>query len=83
MPPNEPKQISITIPADTKPAFTNATQTTVTDDAVVLQFAYMRPNAEAGQLIAEIVLSPKHAIDFCSSLDATLKKHFTRHLPEA
>jgi hypothetical protein len=77
------KQIAITIPADAKPSFTNATQTTVTDDSVVVQFAYLRPQAETGQLVAEVVMSPKHAIEFSKSLDATLKKHFTRHLPES
>jgi ssRNA-specific RNase YbeY (16S rRNA maturation enzyme) len=77
----EQKQVPITIPSDAKPTFVNATQTTVTDDAVVLQFAYLRPQATTGQLIAEIVMSPKHAIDFSKALDATIKKHFTRHLP--
>ena len=79
----EQKPIPIAIPSDAKPSFTNATQTTVSDDSVVLQFAYLRPNTEAGHLIAEIVMSPKHAIEFSKSLDATIKKHFTRHLPES
>ena len=73
-------KIQINIPADTKPTFSNATQVTVSDDSVVLQFAYVRPNTADGQLISEIVLSPKHAIDFSRSLDATIKQHFTRHL---
>ncbi len=76
--PNKP--ISVTIPPDATPSFTNATQVTVSDDSVVIQFAYLRPNATAGQLIAEVVLSPKHAIEFSKSLDNTLKQHFTRHL---
>jgi hypothetical protein len=74
------KKINITIPVDTKPTFSNATQVTVSDDSVVLQFAYVRPNTADGQLISEIVLSPKHAIDFSRALDATIKQHFTRHL---
>lgn len=78
---NEPTQpIPVTMPNDAKPSFSNATQVTVSDDAVVIQFAYLRPNATAGQLISEVVLSPKHAIDFSKALDNTIKQHFTRHL---
>jgi Protein of unknown function (DUF3467) len=75
-----PKPIAINIPIDTKPTFSNATQVTVLDDSVVIQFAYVRPNTSDGQLISEIVLSPKHAIDFSKALDSTIKQHFTRHL---
>ena len=78
----EKKQISITIPADTKPSFCNATQVTVSDDSVVIQFAYLRPNSASGQLVSELILSPKHAIEFSQALDGTIKKHFTRHLEE-
>lgn len=78
MPPE--RNIQITIPATSHPSFSNATQVTVSDDSVILQFAYVRPNTSDGQLIAEIVLSPKHAIDFSRALDATIKEHFTRHL---
>lgn len=78
MPPE--RNIKIEIPATSKPTFSNATQVTVSDDSVILQFAYVRPNTTDGQLIAEIVLSPKHAIDFSRALDATIKQHFTRHL---
>lgn len=74
------KHLSITIPQNAKPTFSNATQVTVSDDSVVLQFAYVRTDTTAGQLISEIVLSPKHAIDFSRALDATIKRHFTRHL---
>ena len=74
------KEIAIAIPPHASPSFSNATQVTVSDDSVVLQFAYVRPDSINGHLIAEIVLSPKHAIDFSRSLDATIKKHFTRHL---
>ena len=79
----ERKQISITIPKEATASFVNATQVTVSDDSVVLQFAYVRPNAEAGQLVSEIVLSPKHAIEFSKALDNTIKQHFTRHLDAA
>jgi hypothetical protein len=54
----------------------------VSDDAVVVQFAFVRPNTTSGQLLSEIILSPKHAIEFSRTLDATIKKHFTRHLSE-
>ena len=74
------KQIAITMPQNAKPSFSNATQVNVSDDSVILQFAYLRPNSPSGQLIAEVVLSPKHAIDFSRALDATIKQHFTRHL---
>lgn len=77
------KHISITIPEDAKPSFSNATQVTVSDDSVVIQFAYVRPDTVAGSLITEIVLSPKHAIDFSRALDTTIKEHFTRHLRDS
>ncbi len=77
------KQITVTMPPDAKAAFSNATQVTVSDDSVIIQFAYVRPNTTTGQLIAEIALTPKHAIDFNRALDATIKEHFTRHLNEA
>ena len=77
---NQPEQIAITMPQNAKPTFSNATQVNVSDDSVILQFAYLRPNSRDGQLISEIVLSPKHAIDFSRALDSTIKKHFTRHL---
>lgn len=76
----EDKKITLTIPEQSRPAFSNATQVTVSDDSVILQFAFVRPNTSAGQLISELVLSPKHAIDFSRALDATIKQHFTRHL---
>lgn len=76
----EERNITISIPEATRPNFSNATQVTVSDDSVVLQFAYVRPNTAQGQLISELVMSPKHAIDFSRALDATIKQHFTRHL---
>ncbi len=79
-PDTDGEPISITIPGDAKPAFANATQVTVLDDAVVLQFAYVRANSTNGQLLSEVILSPKHAIEFNKTLGVTIKKHFTRHL---
>lgn len=76
----ERKPIPVVIPPEALPSFANATQVTVSDDSVVVQFAYVRPGSASGKLISEIVLTPKHAINFSRSLDATIKKHFTRHL---
>lgn len=76
----EKKQVNISVPVEAKPSFSNATQITVNNDTVTLQFAYVRPNTDQGQLMSEVVLTPKHAIDFQNALDATLKKHFTKHL---
>lgn len=76
------KEVRIIAPAEARPGFSNATKVTVSDDSVIMQFAFVRPAAETGQLVAEVVLTPKHAIDFGRALDATLKKHFTRHLEE-
>ncbi len=78
----EKKQIAITAPTNTLATFVNATQVTVSDDSVIIQFAYVRPNTTNGQLVSEIVLSPKHAIEFSKALDSTIKQHFTRHLEE-
>ncbi|MDB5265168.1 MAG: hypothetical protein JWN64_739 [Parcubacteria group bacterium] len=77
------KEIAINISPDAKAIFCNATQVTVSDDSVIIQFAYIRPNAKVGSLISEVALSPKHAIDFSRALDATIKQHFTRHLNES
>ncbi|XKT74979.1 MAG: DUF3467 domain-containing protein [Patescibacteria group bacterium UBA2103] len=76
------RQVQIQVPLDAKPHFSNATQITVNNDSVTLQFAYVRPNAEQGQLMAEVILTPKHAIDFKNALDETIKKHFTKHLDD-
>lgn len=74
------KKITIALPPNSRAAFSNATQVTVSDDSVMIQFAFIRPKAESGQLVSEVVLSPKHAIEFSKALDATIKQHFTRHL---
>jgi hypothetical protein len=76
------KQLQIQIPPNKEPAFSNTAQINVSDDAVTIQFAYVRPNTDQGQLVSEVILTPKHAIKFQKALDDTLKKHFTRHLPE-
>lgn len=71
-----PKQIAVVMPPDAKAQFVNATQVTVSDDSVLIQFAYVRPNTDSGQLVSEIALSPKHAIEFSRALDATIKQHW-------
>lgn len=76
------KPVRIIGAPDAVPAFSNTTQVTVSDDSVIFQFAFVRPSAEDGRLVSEVILSPKHAIEFSRALDATLKKHFTRHLQE-
>lgn len=62
------------------PAFSNGVNITVADDAVMLQFLYIRPKGESAKLVSEVVLTPKHAITFQKLLEETIKKHFTRHL---
>lgn len=74
------QELSITVPPDAQPIFANATQITVNNDSVIVQFAYIRPNSSQGQLVSEIILSPKHAIEFQKALDKTIKQHFTKHL---
>jgi len=81
-PEKKPKQVTVVMPPDAKAQFVNATQVTVSDDSVLIQFAYVRPNTESGLLVSEIALSPKHAIEFSRALDATIKQHFTRHLAD-
>jgi ssRNA-specific RNase YbeY (16S rRNA maturation enzyme) len=76
------KEIKIQMPPDHKPTYANSVKINVTDEEVLLQFAYLRPDQGTGVLIGDIVLSPKHAMRFQKALDETLKKHFTRHLPQ-
>ena len=75
------KQIQISIAPDHRPTYANSVKINVTDEEVMLQFALVRPDEGRGQLVSEMVLSPKHAMRFQKALDETLKKHFTRHLP--
>ncbi len=76
------KEIQIQVPRDMKPMYANSVKINVTDEEVMLQFAYLRPDQGTGVLVGDMVLSPKHAMRFQKALDETLKKHFTRHLPE-
>ena len=76
------KEIKIQIPQDVKPTYSNSVRINVTDEEVMLQFALIKPEEGVGILVDDVVLSPKHAIRFQKALDETLKKHFTRHLPE-
>lgn len=78
----EERQINIAISPDSKPTYANSIRIHVTDEEVVLQFAWLQPDSTRGVLVSEVVLSPKHAMRFQKMLDDTLKKHFTRHLPE-
>lgn len=78
----EKKEIKVQIPPDTKPTYANSVKINVTDEEVMLQFAYLRPDQGTGILVGDMVLSPKHAMRFQKALDDTLKKHFTRHLPQ-
>jgi Protein of unknown function (DUF3467) len=78
----EQKNIHIQVNSDTKPTYANSVKVNVTDEEVILQFAMIQAEEGRGVLVSELVLSPKHAIRFQKALDDTLKKHFTRHLPE-
>lgn len=77
---DDKKQIQVQVPPTHKPEFSNSVQINVSDDSVVLQFMFVRPNTPQATLISEIVLTPKHAINFQKSLDTTIKQHFTKHL---
>jgi hypothetical protein len=79
---NKQQQVQIHIPVDKQPSFSNTAQIQVSDDSVSVQFAYVRPNTGQGVMVAEVVLTPQHAIKFQKALDETIKKHFTRHLPQ-
>ena len=74
------KQVQVQMSAEHKPGFSNSVQINVSNDAVVLQFLFVRPNSTQATLVSEIVLTPQHAINFQKSLDGTIKKHFTKHL---
>ena len=64
-----------------KPVFSNSAQVIVSNEEVTLQFAFIRPQANSGTLVGEVILTPQHAIRFNKALDETIKKHFTKHLP--
>jgi ssRNA-specific RNase YbeY (16S rRNA maturation enzyme) len=76
------KEIKIQIPNDLRTTYANSVKINVTDEEVMLQFAFVKVEQGTGSLVGDIVLSPKHAMRFQKALDETLKKHFTRHLPE-
>ena len=75
-------QLQVKVADDHKVTFSNSAQINVSDDEVALQFLYVRRNTGQGTLMSEIILTPQHAIKFQKALDDTLKKHFTKHLPE-
>lgn len=75
------RQIQIHPTPDHQPVFSNSVQITVSNEEVTLQFAFVRPQASAGTLVGEVILTPQHAIRFKNALDETIKKHFTKHLP--
>lgn len=76
------KEIKIQVPNNVHITYANSVRINVTDEEVMLQFALVKAEEGTGTLVGDIVLSPKHAIRFQKALDETLKKHFTRHLPE-
>lgn len=76
------QQIQIKVRDDQSPIFANSAQINVSDEEVSLQFLYVRRNTNQGNLMSEIILTPQHAIKFQKALDETIKKHFTKHLPE-
>jgi hypothetical protein len=76
------KEIKVQMPMNMQPHYANSVKINVTDEEVMLQFAFLRPEQGTGVVVSDMVLSPKHAMRFQKALDETLKKHFTRHLPE-
>ena len=79
---NIKKEIKVQMPMDMRPTYANSVKINVTDEEVMLHFAFLRPEQGTGIVVGDMVLSPKHAMRFQKALDETLKKHFTRHLPE-
>ncbi len=77
---NKERKLNINIPQSHVPAFSNQVQTVVTNEEVILQFLYVRPGTQTGNLIAEVAITPQHAIRLQKNLDETLKKHFTRNI---
>ena len=79
---DEKKEINVQVNQEHMPVFANSINVNVSDDAVALQFLFVRPNTNQAKLVSEVIITPKHAIAFQKTLDATVKKHFTRHLDE-
>lgn len=76
----KPTELTVTIPHDQTPMFSNMVQTTVNDREVLMQFLFVRPNTTQATMLAEIVLTPQHAIDLQKSLNEVIKKHFTKDI---
>ena len=76
----KPMELAVTIPVDQMPVFSNMVQTTVNDREVLMQFLFVRPNTNQATMLAEIVLTPQHAIDLQKSLNEVIKKHFTQNV---
>lgn len=74
------QQIEVRHGVDKNPTFSNSVNIHVANDAVMLQFLYIRPGANQATLLDEIVLSPQHAIKLQGALDNTIKQHFTKHI---
>ena len=79
---SEQHKIEVKVPEKHIPVFANSVQINVANEEVVLQFLFVRRNTDQATLISEVVLTPQHAIKFVKALDETIKKHFTKHLPE-
>lgn len=75
-------QIEVRHGLENKPSFSNSINIHVSNDAVMLQFLYIRPGTTQATLLEEVILSPQHAIRFQNALDGTIKQHFTQHLKE-
>ena len=76
------RSMRVTVPMDLDPVFSNIVNINVNDEEVALQFLYARPGGRDAILVAEILMTPQHAIRFQRALDDTIKRHFTRHLAD-
>lgn len=77
---NQQTEVVVSVPNEQKPVFSNMVQTTVNDREVLMQFLFVRPNTNQATMLAEIVLTPQHAIDLQKSLNEVIKKHFTQNI---
>ncbi len=80
MEPIQTTELMVNVPNDQRPVFANMVQTTVNDREVLMQFLFVRPNTNQATMLAEIVLTPQHAIDLQKSLNEVIKKHFTQNV---
>ncbi|GIW69000.1 DUF3467 domain-containing protein [Candidatus Parcubacteria bacterium] len=76
----DPQGVEIFSHTGASAQYSNTVRVNVTDDAVILQFLYVRPGTQQGVLLSEIALSPQHAMRLAQTIDKTVKHHFTRHL---